>query len=88
MSSDAKASAIGLINSHLAAQGAQAPRPLVARAGQFHNQIGAEGREAAAFLWSEACQRSRRITEASGLNTEPSGKRKPLELPHTFQPPC
>jgi ribonuclease VapC len=49
----AQASAIGLIGSHLPAQGGEAAGALVGGAGQFNHQIGAEGPEAAPLLWAE-----------------------------------
>ena len=50
----AEASAVGLIGSHLLAQGAQALGALIAGAVQLHHQIGAEGREAATLFGSES----------------------------------
>ena len=85
--------AIALVGGHVLAQGGEAAGAFVAGActtgaGQLHHQIGAEGsanpRRCSAL---RACQRSRPTREASGLSTELSARRKPVELSNAFQLP-
>ena len=45
--------AIALIVSHFLAQGGQTPGPFIARAGQFHHQIRAEGSKTSSLLQTE-----------------------------------
>lgn len=66
-------------------QSDRSPNQIHHPAGSITKPDRSANQETPAPASPKACQCSSRTTLASGLRTEPSGRRKPVELPKTFQ---